>query len=253
VDRPAGSEAVVLFSGGSDSALTAIRVGARFDRVHLVTFQRRGVYGRDEAAAQATRLARFFGDPGRFTHDFIPTDRLCRRVMYENYLVDVARHGMLVLSQCGLCKVSFHWRALVYCLEHGIRTLADGAVRVASIYPEQNEVIMLNRLRELYGRFGIAYENPIYEEGDRTEQTLYELRFNRTPKVKGTKGDRQMVCEQQILYAMFLRHYLPRVSHDEFERRMAEFYRGKFDLVEEWTREWVEKGPASRLAPLIEL
>jgi len=243
---------VVLFSGGADSALTAIRVGQRFDRVHLLTFQRRGVHGRDIALEQSRRLGRFFRDPDRFVHHFIPTDLLCRRVMYDNYLVDVLRHGILTLSQCGLCKVSFHWRALVFALQNGVRYVADGAVRVASIYPEQNEIIMLRRLRQLYGAFGIEYDNPIYEEGDRTEQSLWDLRFTRRLKVKGTAFDRQMVCEQQILYAMFLRAYLPRVSRGEFERCMADFYQGKFDLVESWTREFLEKGADSRLAPLIE-
>lgn len=244
--------AVVLYSGGSDSTLCAIRTGQRFERVLLLTFTRRGLWGREQVAFQAGRLGRFFGDPGKFTLRFLGTDRLCRHVLYERYLHHLRRHGILAASMGGLCKVSFHWRALVYCLDHGLRHVADGAVRVANVYPEQNEAILLARLRGLYRTFGIEYENPIYEEGDRVEALLHETRFHPTPVVKGTKHDVQMVCEQQVLYAMFLRVALRRWSFDEFERRMAAFYGEKLDMVEAWTREWVARGHESRLASLIE-
>ncbi len=243
---------MVLYSGGSDSTLTAIRMGLRFERVLLVTFARRGLWGREHATIQAGRLRRFFGDPGKFTLRFVGTDRLFRRVMYENYLRHLRRHGLLVASMCGLCKVSFHWRALILCLQTGIRHVADGAVRVANVYPEQNEKILLEPLRDLYRAFGIEYENPIYEEGERTESVLHEMRFHPTPVVKGTKRDLQMVCEQQVLYAMFLRVALRRWPFQEFERRMAAFYREKIAMVEAWTREWVERRGDSRLATLIE-
>ena len=111
---------------------------------------------------------------------------------------------------------------------------------------------MLGRLRELYASFGIEYLTPIYEEGDQVEEILYQLRYNRTPQIKGTAADRKMTCQQQVLNAMFLRVCLPRMSFAQFEQRMAAFYRGKFDLVEEWTREWLAQGPESRLACLLE-
>lgn len=242
----------VLFSGGSDSSLCAIRMAQRFDRVELLTMTRQGLFGEDHVREQCKRLKKFFGEPDKFNLVFIRTDRLCRHVMYENYFRHLCRHGLVVLSMCGLCKVSFHFRALVYCLENGIRHIADGAVKVANVYPEQNETIMLARLRQLYASFGIEYETPIYEDGDRTEELLYEMRFNRTPKVKGTKHDIQMVCEQQVLYAMFLRVALRHNSFNEFERKMAAFYKEKLDMVEEWTREWVSRRDSSRLAPLLE-
>ncbi len=244
--------AVVLYSGGSDSTLAAIRTAMRFERVHLLAFTRRGVWGREPVAFQAGRLGRFFGDPGKFTLRVLRTDRLCRHVMYERYFHHLRRHGLLVASMCGLCKVSFHWRALIYCLEHGIRHVADGAVRVANVCPEQNEAILLQRWKGLYRGFGIEYENPVYEEGDQVEALLHEMRFNPTPVVKGTKLDRQMVCEQQVLYAMFLRVALRRWPFPEFERRMAAFYGEKLDMVEAWTREWATRRQGSRLAPLIE-
>lgn len=244
--------AVVLFSGGSDSTLCAIRTGMRFHRVHLLTMTRRGLWGREHVEYQAGRLRKFFGVPEKFVLRFLRTDRLTRHVLYEGYFRHLRRHGLLLASMCGLCKVAFHWRALIYCLEHGIHHVADGAVRVANVYPEQDETILLDRLKALYRTFGVTYETPIYEEGDQTEARLYEMRFIPTPVVKGTKRDLQMVCEQQVLYAMFLRVALRRDSFEEFERRMAAFYAEKLDRVAAWTREWVERRGESRLATLLE-
>lgn len=244
--------AAVMFSGGSDSSLCAIRIGQRFDKVHLVTFTRRGVWGKEQVTQQAAKLAKFFGDPHKFSLHFIKTDRLLKYVMYESYFRHLRRHGIMLASMCGLCKVSFHWRTLVYCLQNGITTVADGAVRVANVYPEQNEKILLKRLREVYATFGITYETPIYEEGEKTEALLYELRFNRKPKIKGTKDDIQIICEQQVLYAMFLRVALKCYDFETFENKMAAFYAEKLDMVESLTREWLEHREGSRLERLLE-
>jgi hypothetical protein len=242
----------VLYSAGSDSSLVAIKMAKRFDQVHLLTFLRKGTHGTEHVLAGVKRLETHVNSPNKFVHQFIKTDKLLKFVMYERYWTHYRKHKKMVLSMCGQCKVSFHWRALIYCLENGIKHIADGAVRIANVYPEQNEVIMLNRLRQLYATFGITYETPIYEEGELTEQILYELRYSRNPKVKGQKDDLQFVCEQQVLYAMFLRNTLHKMPFEEFEKKMAAYYKEKLDMVEEMTKEYLEKGPDSRLAKLIE-
>jgi hypothetical protein len=244
--------ALVLFSGGADSTLTAIRLGQELPRVELLTLTRRGLSKTEHVSEQAVRLGRFFGDPDKFTLRFLPADRLCRRLSTERFWHNLRRHGLAVLSHCGLCKLSFHWRALVHCLERGIGTVADGAVRVADSYPEQNETALLGHVRGLYASFGIRYRTPIYEEGDRTEQSLFELGFTRAARVRGTPADRQIVCAQQILYAMFLRTQLPRRPMAEMAQRLGAFYAPKVELVERWTREWQDRGPASPLGRLLE-
>lgn len=249
----ANTDVLVLYSGGSDSSLAAIKLGQRYQRVHLLSFTRCGVFGQEYVEQQATRLSRFFGEEQeRFHLRFIKVDKLFRFLLYERYLRHLMRHGFLVLTHCGLCKLSFHWRALLHCLERGITHIADGAVRTTNVYPAQNEVMMLRRLKEFYGGFGVHYETPIYEEGDTVEEILFRLRYNNTPKIKEQMEDLQMTCEQQILYAMFLRHYLPRVKFEEFEERVATFYEAKFCLMEEMTREYLDHGHDARLARLIE-
>ena len=51
---------------------------------------------------------------------------------------------------------------------------------------------------------------------------------------------------------MFLRSTLHKMPFEEFEKKMAAYYKEKLDMVEEMTKEYLEKGPDSRLAKLIE-
>jgi len=246
------STAVVLFSGGTDSSLTAIKIGERFERVILLTLIRRGLKHQDFVVEKKEKLCRFFGDGEKYRNELIRTDKLFRFLLYERYFYNLRRHGMVCLAHCGVCKLSFYWRALLYCLEHGITTLADGAVNLANVYPEQNEVMMLSRIRRLYSSFNIHYETPLFDEGERVQDQLYDLRFFHTKNVKGTRADRQIICEQQILYAMFLRHYLPKFEFEKFEKRVGEFFLEKIDRVEQMTRNYLAGGRKGKLASLVE-
>ena len=245
-------DVLLLFSGGSDSTLAAVRAYEKFETVRLVTFLREGLIHAEHVEERVARLRRFMGDAGAYAHRFIRTDRLFERILYDDYLGNLRRHGTLVLSHCGLCKLAFHWRALLLCLEQGIRNVWDGAVRTAQVYPEQNETILLGPLRELYALYGIRYECPVYEEGASVSESLCAIGFHRAP-AKGTAEDRQLICTQQVLFAMFLRWSLPKGTFADYERSLAGFYRSKIELVRAWTDEWLAAGGgASRLGPLIE-
>jgi hypothetical protein len=240
-----------LFSGGSDSCLAALKLAEEYDRVELVTMTRRGFSSLDNVEAQVRRLERYFGRDDIFRLHFVPHDNLFRFVLYDRYFRNLGKYGSMMLSHCGLCKVAIHWRALVWCLDNGIKRVSDGAVRASEEYPAQNERIMLGRLREVYASLGVDYLNPVYEEPS-TESALYNLRFTRKLNFKKTDEDRQIFCDQQVLYAMFMRHFRPKYSQEEFEKRMAVLYTEKLDQMEQMTREYVEQGKSSRLAGLLE-
>ena len=242
---------ILLFSGGSDSCLAALRLAGEYEQVVLLTMTRKGFTKLDNVEAQVARLDRYFGVSGRFPLHFIPHDRIFRYMLYENYFHNLRRYGSMMLSHCGLCKVAMHWRGMVWALENGITHVADGAVRSSAEYPAQNERIMLTHLHKVYESFGLRYENPVYEEPS-TEQILYDLRFHRRLDFKRTEDDKQILCDQQILYAMFMRHFRTRFSQEEFEERMARLYDAKLDMVEQMTGEYLERGAEAKLASLIE-
>lgn len=246
------TKAVVLFSGGTDSTLAAIRMAEKFDRIILLTLVHCGLSRIEAVSEKAERLGRFFGDPTRFETVIIPSDRLFRFVLYEKYFRHLITHRSLLLSHCGLCKLSFHWRALIYCLENNIKHIADGAVKTSEEYPAQNERIMLSRLRRLYSDFNIHFENPIYHLGESAEKLLFDLRFNKSPKIKGTIDDRQIICEQQILFAMFQRFVRPWRNPGNYENKMAGFYEEKISNADRMTRKYLSNGKKSELAELLE-
>ncbi len=232
----------VLFSGGSNSALAAIRAGEQFDRVELLTMKLRGLSDIENAATHAARLDHFFGAPGKYRPHLFSVDEMLNFLLYERYFKHLFHDGLLVLSHHGLCKLSYHWRALHFCIDEEIPILTDGAVDNARIHPEQTEKIMLRPLRDMYASFGITYENPVYEQGDTVGRQLHDLRYKRASDVKGTKQDDGTACPHQTLWTMFLRHTRPDADFTGWESRMAPFYADKIALMTSLSRELVDTG-----------
>lgn len=244
---------VVLYSGGSDSTWAAIKAYDKRRRVQLLTMTRLGLLHQEHVADQVGKLKRFFGDHDAFAHRSVPCDKLFRFILYENYLPNLLRYGSLLLSHCGLCKLAIHWRALLFCLENGFTNVWDGAVRIARAYPERSQAIMIEPLTRLYARYGIAYETPVYEQGEAVPRALHEIGFHRRADVEGTGDDRRIICSQRILFSMFLRWYLPKGSFEDYELDMAAFYRAKFSLIEAMTDAYLAGAEgADRLARLVE-
>lgn len=245
-------KAALLYSGGSDSTLAAIRLLERHPRLTLLTMSHRGHVGSELIDQQVLRLGRYLGDPERLEHVHLPVDRLFRFLSYERYLGHLRRYRSFMLSVCGLCKLAIHWRALLYCREQGVARIADGAVRSMSAYPAQNERVMLGPMRDLYREHGIQYDNPVFDEDLEVPRALYELRYHRRVNIKGTAEDLQASCTMQRLHAFFLRCHPGFEEDPRFWRRLEALYADKIALVREMTDEHLDRGDASRLAPLLE-
>jgi hypothetical protein len=242
----------LLYSGGSDSTLAAIRLLEQHEHLTLLTMSHRGHVGAELIDEQMIRLGRYLGDPGRLDHAHLPVDALFRFLSYERYMSHLWRYGTFMLSVCGLCKLAIHWRALLYCRDHGVDRIADGAVKSMSAYPAQNERVMLGPMRELYQEHGIRYENPVFEEDLEVPRALYELRYHPRVDIKGTTADLQASCTMQRLHAFFLRCHPGFEEDPRFWQRLEALYAEKIALVREMTREHIARGDASRLARLLE-
>lgn len=255
-------DVVVLFSGGTDSTLTAALVQADYRTVHLLTFDRLGFHGIGNTSLNARMLAERYG-ADRFRHETVHIGRLFKFIAYERYLQNLRKHGFHLLSTCGLCKLAMHMRTIRYCLEHGVRHATDGSNQGMSIFPAQMRPV-LDEIRRMYDRFGIRYFTPVYEfdapdEGDYLEQAnrrfleaglhadrqpveevkeskrtpgrvLYEMGLAPAPDVKGTPYDRkrQARCFQLVLFNVFvLKWFLAAHSYEEYERATVRFFRDK--------------------------
>ncbi|MDD5656016.1 MAG: hypothetical protein PHF00_02020 [Elusimicrobia bacterium] len=243
--------AALLYSGGVDSTLAACVLARDFGQVHLNTFTRFGFLATEFPAAHAARLRRRF-PATRFEHNLIPAGKFYAEVESHGAGRALLKHGLLVLNSCGHCKVSLHWRNLVFCLQRGIKYAADGAVTGAEDFAEQNPRILMPALREFYGEFGVTLLHPVYREGLSTEAELCGLGITENPRVKMTARDMQVVCTQQILFAMMMRLILLRVPFSEYERRARAYLGEKLAHLSRLTRDYVERpGEDTRLARLL--
>ncbi|MEZ4268640.1 MAG: 7-cyano-7-deazaguanine synthase [Myxococcota bacterium] len=275
---------VVLFSGGTDSMLTAALAAERFDEVFLVTYHRLGLAGTENSARGAEALANKYG-ADRIHHEIIDITKLFKHVSYERYLQNLRKHKLFLLSTCGLCKLSMHIRTLIYCEDHGIKHVCDGANKGMNLFPAQM-VGVLEIMKDLYADFGISYTNPVYDyeppadkslvdrEGmgvlktslapvpepepeSRTKTTgfaLMEKGLAPNENVKGSKYDRerQPRCFQFTLFNIFaVKHYLGTDSEEGYRAKTAEFMEDKVEGMRGLLEGYRESGPNSKLGKLV--
>jgi len=248
----------VLYSGGTDSTLTAYKAGERSDRVHLVTYRRLGMVRVENSETNVAQLRARLGAERFVRPPLMSVDRLFRHVSYERYLPDLVRHGFMLLTTCGHCKLAMHLRTLVYCHDHGVSRVWDGANQNMSIFPAQmSEVIEM--MQGLYALADVRYETPVFEYEDdqgmdfgsalyglnparsknpggedrrTTGRELHELGILPQPDVKGTAHDKKMQarCFQFVLFNLCARwYYLEGGSLDRYRDRVIEYYARKIE------------------------
>lgn len=277
-------EAVVLFSGGTDSTAAVTLVAPQFDRVHLLTCKHSGLHNIENSGTNVPKLVEALGD--KFVHRVVEMDPLFRLVARVDYLRSVRRHGMLLLANCGLCKLAMHLSALLYCLEHEVRWVADGANVHMDVFPAQMAPV-IELLKGMYGRFGVTYFNPVFEldypdDADWTHKLgLHELagaavagdgaaedapltagrllhRMGLLPEenVKGSELDRTMQarCFQLFLFNVVVQwYYLPKIGKTAYQERTVAFYRERIALFSEMVQQYLDHPEQSPLRDRVQL
>jgi hypothetical protein len=279
VSSPSPTQAAVLFSGGSDSTLTAALAADEFDHIHLLTFSRFGIFHIENSVINVGKLQARYGDH-RFEHHLIDINDLFKRVSYDRYLSTLRRHGFFVLSTCGMCKLAMHLRALLFCLDNGIEVLCDGANQAMDIYPAQMKPV-IQRMQGMYAHFDIDYRTPVFdydgpsemqfmgsdsdenmpgfwnkeeresEDKETTDRKLYEMGIFDSPRTKGTETDLAMQprCFQFILFRIFVHwYYLPYKEYSKYESETVAFYDEKITRFTELAEQHLKNPGASPLA-----
>lgn len=162
-------QAALMFSGGIDSTTAAIRLSREFSRVHLLTWGNGyGHYRLGRTRDRVAELRRLFGD--RFVHVEGSVQGLFERLVVNDLEGTWRRWGSGFVWCLG-CKMSMHAHSAVYCLERGIRVLADGSSQSTGEMVEQM-LVSVFRIREFYARLGIEYRTPVYTI-PRAEETAF--------------------------------------------------------------------------------
>lgn len=279
------NETATLFSGGTDSTLTAALMAEKFDKIHLITYDRFAFSSVMNPMVNVKKLRDKYGED-KFDFHVIKVEKLTRFVFYERYLHNIRKHGFFLLTICGLCKLAMHVRTVIFCLENGIPNVCDGANQGMHLFPAQMASV-IKEYGDMYTRYGIAYSNPVFKyEGpqdldftDRlrlervlsrdkepatatavrnantTGRKLYELGLMPSDNVKGTELDRKMQprCFQFILFNVFVHWlYLADHTYDEYQDATVRFYKDKIAAMVAQLDDYTKNGDASRLAKMIE-
>ncbi len=216
------SSVVLLFSGGLDSTLAATVLLKDFEKVHLLSISRG--YGHTKIERTARRFEELKGrlDANRFAHTIISVKGLFRQVVLRTLVRDILRYkGLFVI--CVGCKLVMHTVGAIYCLEHGIPNIADGASGATEWMSDQ-AAVTLEGYRQLHEAFGIRYSNPVVKIKDREHEreALRELGISTGRKVAGRDLGTQPVCFYGDALT-FLRESLFKVSLPVSDKAIADY------------------------------
>ncbi|MCF7907352.1 MAG: hypothetical protein K9L86_00525 [Candidatus Omnitrophica bacterium] len=275
-------ELVILYSGGTDSTCAAALMAKEFDKIHLLSYTRFGVFSIENSKKNVERLVEKFGKD-KFIHKIIDVDKIFRKVSYSNYMHNLRKHKFVMLTMCGLCKITLHIRSLMYCLDNDIKYVCDGVDKSMVLFPtHMREVVGL--IKDMYFRYGIIYSLPVYECGTprkigyfdkykldlnisepdnfavdsesnnpTTGEILHKMGIFPSDNIKGTKLDHQMQyrCFQFILtYILALWYYLPKDGYEKYKDVCIEFYKEKINYFYPLLDEYFNKKESSSLARL---
>lgn len=252
------NEIAILYSGGTDSTCAAYLMAERFQKINLLTIQRYGIFSVDKSCRNVSALREKF-PAVIFIHNILKADSLAEYLNYSRFFRNLLKYGFFTLSNCFICCLVNHFKALIYCLENEIVNVADGVTREWPFFPSHMEPV-IEQFRQMYSRFNINYLTPVYDfdipaaftfidkiysdqklhfkEGDAqdyiagrtTGRFLFEKGILPAPNVKGTGLDHSMQpkCLQFVLHHIFLRGYfMHRYDYRRFEEVTAEFLKEK--------------------------
>jgi len=271
----------ILYSGGVDSTAAAVIMAKRFDQIHLLSFKRLGLFNVERTSLNAELLKTKFKNK-LFFHTILNVDKLFHMISYAKYFKSLKKYGFFLLSTCGLCKLSMHIRTLIYCLNHDIHFVADGANKHMFYFPDQT-IEYINAVKNLYSQFQISYLNPVFDfdcpekdtdwlhklgldtdipsENDKlikkltTSQLLFDEGVTSIPNAKAEKINQttQARCFQLTLFNIFLHWYfLPTYGILKYKQLTYDFYRERTRLLLKMMVDYLKDGKNSFLHRYLE-
>jgi len=185
----------ILFSGGSDSSLTAYRMSLEFDRVHLLTYKHFGQIGIEKSHNSFAILDQRF--PGKFVHSITNVSSMFKKIYNRRYLRNLVKYRTLQLPfACFACQACFHINTIIYCKKHNIHDVRDGANTEYEEASPMQIPIVKQEIKKLYADYGNTHDSPIYDEHEnvRSDLQLFELGLRPQANIK---NDQEMYKKYQ--------------------------------------------------------
>ena len=151
---PEAKQIAVMFSGGTDSTFAAMTQIQRYNRVHLVTFYRKGLMKPENAEEAVARLRTAFPDREIIHHQYDFEDiyqmitphaekAQVQQAVLKQEIAPLWKdpHGMkhgrekykanmrrlFMANECLQCKIAMYIGAIRFCKENTIESLCDGS------------------------------------------------------------------------------------------------------------------------------
>lgn len=159
------SDVAILFSGGRDSTLAAIKAHRQGRYLHLLSFESGlGYAGSALRSVRLREMQECWSDQA-FVHRTVPTYGLTRQVCFVDIVSDILEDRIqLILLGEFLAMLA---AGIYYCKEYALDKLAFGAVRYQSALAEQ-QPRAIQCFRDICGRYEITFETPVYDVDSET-------------------------------------------------------------------------------------
>lgn len=192
-------EAVVLYSGGSDSTLTASSAATKnmFDKIHLVTYDVPFALLEKNSRKNIPRLESKFPQIA-FQHEILDLNDVLAAVMKIRKWRMFFKYGLIEASLCLQCRLAMHARTIIYCIDNKINHAFDGSNICMAVWVDQTTQ-GLQMVDQLYADFGISVEHPIFHYKGNDDFDM--LRFLDQKDLRGCidKSTMDELCELGIM------------------------------------------------------
>ena len=215
------NEVAVMFSGGIDSLLASVLLLQKYDRVHLITFDKGYLeFGIKNNTPNVERLKTTFG-ADRITHQVIDIKQIVKRISVSKIFGDRKDYN-IEIRWCVGCRLSMNTGGLLYALENNLIGYADGSNREqipseASLTgTAENYPSVVNRLKKFAMEYAVDFMTPTYEFGSRENRRtkLKELGFDidylsmdHSKKISGMMTKEVMHRSQPMCFSGWLIHW----------------------------------------------
>jgi len=193
------NEVAVMFSGGIDSLLAAVVLQEKFDKVHLITFDKGYLeFGVKNNLPNVDRLKAAFGED-RISHEVVDIKKLVKRISVKKIRKDRKAYN-LETRWCVGCRLSMNTGGLLYALENDLIGYADGSNREQIPSREnlagtaENYPTIVNRLKTFALEYAVHFLTPTYESGSRENRRAmlsklgFEIDYLSLDHSKSVKG-----------------------------------------------------------------
>lgn len=180
-------EALLLFSGGKDSFLSALLMLDKGYKVNLITFDNGKELKSKNVMVGAKRIQKKYGSDKVNIIGIKKNDAIWRDLIYPfyNYDTDYIKNkfGKITISQfnCLSCRLSMYILSIMICKKRNIPIVIDGARRSQLFAIEQDK--MIKEFQKLFRKFNLEISFPVLDEMDDYEIKNKILAHGFVPKM----------------------------------------------------------------------